>query len=623
MINHYLIICQNPSLAESFRLWLEEQGYAERASVAVKTVGAGPKSSEVTRAFESLADWLESELDSGAKSGGIPSVVALTDLSGYGSFTPRHLNPIKPGGGWETVLGMLVLGFPEIHWIFTGGMLVDDAYGDPTVNLVLQRSHYAQQPDDLRELLDIVEPISPLSFFDGNGLRGSIRMGMDGENSLLGLPRRTELAIAVDEERNYAWLHAYTAYRFGYRAHAVTTYAGMEWVLSPSSTRPSIIFEDYFLQFGDEHINGFSHLRKRDRRFGAVNSDLGRLGGIKYRILITSGHHRGQDEEARIDNPLYLRELRGLGKWNRELYKPMGGIFNLWNDSGLKSRLREGGRPGLGPGFYWPKNPNNYYTHHSTPGRILAVAERLISRAERSLSDVRSVPQAVRGALLATDALELLGGKTPTTSLEALALKHQFEALAECQFVGTQQHMDVRSRMRDIQREMRALSYWFGSKKKQKAAASWNAELSILNKLIDVYRTYNQFDEEQMLQVRARALHRRLQFSHYPTLFRPLQVFPWYVEKLVSSFSLFLVAIVLWILILGGLYKLVGGITYSQGLADAFVSFVGIGPSGDEKIWKTEYGWNLPFWLVAFTLVLGFVHLGILISHLYSLVSRK
>lgn len=623
MIKRYLIICQNHSLAESLRLWLVNIGYAEPASVVFRTVGAAPEEAEVSLEFEGIADWVESEINTDIGIGGIPSVLALTDLCGYSNVTLHSLNFIKPEGGWGAVLGMLVLSFPELHWVFSGGQFMDEPDAPPSDELVLGNVHYADRPEKLREILEVIIHAGSPTLCDGTGLRDSIRRVMDEGHDTLGLPRRLEFAVSVDEERSYAWLHAYTAYRFGYRAQAVTTYAGLEWALSPQNPQPAVVFEDYFLQFSDTHPDGFSHLRERDKSFGSGGSDLGRLGSSANRILVTSGHHRGQDEEARIDNPVYLRELRGLGKWNRELYKPLGGIFNLWRDSGLLSRLRDGGRPGLAPGFFWPKPREENYNYHSTPGRLLVVAERLIARAERLVIEVRSVPHAVRGALLATDAIELLGGKTPTTSLEALALKHHFEALAECQFVGTQQHMDVKARMKDIQREMRALGGWFGSKRKQQAVAGWNAELSILNKLIDVYRTHNQFDEEQMLQVRARALHRRLQFVSYPALLRPLELLPWYVEKLVSSFPLFLAAIALWVLILGGLYTWASGVSPSQGLADAFVSFIGIGPPGDETLWKPAHGWSLSFWLVAFSLVLGFVHLGIFISHLYSMISRK
>jgi hypothetical protein len=621
-----LILCQNPALAASLRLWLMQEGHAEKELIAVKMVGQPPESAGIARTFEGLADWIESELEAG-NSSGIPQFVALTDLCGYGNVTPDELNPVRPQGGWATVLGMLVLGFPEVHWVFASGTPVGEWSMNPTGSTAaLREAHFAELPERLHGVLETVmhKVLSPLC--DGTGLRDAIRAAMAVERGgfeRLELPRRTNLAVAIDEERSYAWLHAYTAYRFGFRAQAVTTLAGMQWALRDTDLPPTLIFEDYFLQFGDGHPDGFSHLRVRDKSFGGEDERLGQLAGADNRILVTSGHHRGQSDEARIDNPVYLRELRSRGKWNRELNKPLGGIFNLWKDSGLQRKLRNGRRRGLAPEFYWPKKPEESESGHSTPGRLLVVADRLIARAERLLPVVQSVPHAVRGALLATDAMELLGNKTPTTSLEALALKHHFEVLAECQFVGMQQHMDVRARMKDIQREMEALSGWFGTKKRQRTAAVWNAELSILNKLIEVFRNHNQFDEEQMLQVRARELHRKLRFVNYPAFVKPLEIFPWYVEKLVASFPLFLVSIFFWVVFLGLAYAWASGMPLDRGLANAFSSFFSIEPPSDEALWKPPDGWNGPFWLVALTVGLGFVHLGILISHLYSIISRK
>lgn len=629
-----LILCQNSALATSLQLWLVQAEHVEEQLISVKILGTAPDSTGITRIFEGLTDWIESELKDGTSSSGVLELITLTDLCGYGEVRPNDLNPTEAQGGWSAVLGMLVFSFPEIHWIFASGT-PSSKWNENLAhnNSALKELHFAGSPEKLKAALETVshKRLSPLC--DSTGLRDAIRRTIDGKRVGVELPCRTDLAIAVDEERSYAWLHAYTAYRFGFRSLAVTTYGGMQWVFREKNLKANLVFEDYFLQFGDGHPEGFSNLRNRDKQLDRdehldedKKSDGVKLKGlakVDNRILVTSGHHRGQDHIARIDNPLYLRELRASGKWNCEINKPLGGIFNLWKDSGLQRRLREGGRRGLARKFDWPKKPVEGETGHSTPGRLLVIADRLIARAERLQSGVQSVPHAVHGALLATDAIELLGGKTPTTSLEALALKHYFEALAECQFVGTQQHMDVNARIKDIQREVDALSIWFGAKRKQRVAAAWNAELSILNKLIKVFRDHNQFDEEQMLMRRARALHRKLRFVNYPVIAKPLEVFPWYVEKLVTSFPLFIVAIALWIVILGGLYSLASGVGWDQGLADAYTAFLGIGPPSDEKLWKPSDGWNGAFWLVALTLGLGFVHLGIFISHLYSIISRK
>ncbi len=630
-----LILTKNPAMAASLQLWATFHGHVGPDQVAVYCVGKSPIRTQIVREFHVLADWIEEELGKCINHQNLPEVVVLTDFAGYTYAEYSNLNAIKDRG-WATVLGMLILGFPEIHWVFVAGNAVPATHAwveDAAANLKECDLGRAVTPENLNFVFAISQTgYCPL--FDATGMRNRIRKAMNSETDprqRVQLPVRSEIAIAVDEEQSYAFLHAYTAYRFGFRSNVITTMGGMNAFLRerepngsqeegglerPATAQPMLIFEDVFLRFPDDHRENFSHLRRRDDVFPY----LARAG---YRIIVTSGHHWGQDEEARLDNPGYLRDLRAGGQWNKELGKPLGGIFNLWVDSKLDRKLRDGGRPGLAPGYLWPLMSPDASGGHSTPGRLLAIADRLIARSERLFPDVQSVPQAVYGATLATDALELLAGKTPTTALEALAIKHQFEVLAECQFVGTGEHVDVRSRKDDIRREVRSLSEWFGTTTSQKNAASWNAELAILNKLIRVFRDNNQFDEEQVLTVRARQLHRKLRFAKCWFPIKVLQVFAWYAEKLVASFPLFFGAIVMWILVLGGLYAWWGSLDIDRGLADACSAFLSLQPPSDDSFWKAADGWNGAFCLVAATIGLGFVHLGIFISHLYSIISRK
>ena len=251
------------------------------------------------------------------------------------------------------------------------------------------------------------------------------------------------------------------------------------------------------------------------------------------------------------------------------------------------------------------------------------IADRLIARAERLLAEIRAVPQAVYGAVLATEALELLGGRTPTTSLEALMLRHQFETMAECQFVGTQHHVDVKSRIEDLDTEVDALACWFGKTSRSRKVARWNAELAILNRLVQVFRDHNQFDEDQKLQIRARRLHRKLWLHEHPWL-KPLEFVPWYVEKMLASFPIFLLMIFSWIVGIGFVFHWVGdGVTLGRGISGAFVSFLGLGDPGDPSIWDSGKGWNGAFCAVALSIASGILHLGIFISHLYSKITRN
>jgi len=613
-VSCYLILCQNPALATSLRVLLIQKGLATDEQIASKAVGDKPMPKDIANFFEALADWVESTIQRDMSKECPIEIMALTDLCGYESVSPYQMNPVK-NQGWATILGMLIFGFPEIHWVFVSGK-----YGEEWNKNLKKHERtnmaeiFAEQP--IRPLAKFIgvhnSGLSPL--FDAIGLRNAIPRADSYDEENKSTYRRRTLAIAIDDEKSYAWLHAYTAYRFGFRAQAVTTDAGMKVSLKDHYPLPTLVFEDYFLQFGDVHHEGFSKLRTRDTYEKGL---YGRLGKAGFRILVTSGHHHGQDKEASEDNPVYLRELRAKGQWNKELNKPLGGMFNLWKDSSLQRKLRDGGRRGLAPGYHWPPNPKKLEDDkggHSAPGRLLVIADRLIVRAERLLSNgVHSVPRAVYGAVLATDALELLGGKTPTTSLEALALKHQFEVLAECQFVGMQQHMDVEGRMKDIQLEINALCYWFGTKSQQKDVAGWNAELAILNKLIAVFKEQNQFDEEQALLVRTRVLHRKLRFSKYPVIFKPLEIFPWYVEKLVASFRIFLFAIVAWLGAASMSWWFIEG-NWKAAISGVWSAFF----SGT----AATSSWPL-ISLSCLIIASGFLHLGVLVAYIYSLISRR
>lgn len=70
----------------------------------------------------------------------------------------------------------------------------------------------------------------------------------------------------------------------------------------------------------------------------------------------------------------------------------------------------------------------------------MLIAETLLRRAEIFASEACTVKDYIKGAVLATEALEMLGGRTATLSLVALGLNHQFEVLAECAFVGVGYH---------------------------------------------------------------------------------------------------------------------------------------------------------------------------------------
>lgn len=299
----------------------------------------------------------------------------------------------------------------------------------------------------------------------------------------------------------------------------------------------------------------------------------------------------------------------------------------MWNDAGLKNRLlwidknyKE--HRGVSNEYLWPpeKAVFSKSSHgHSAPGKLLAIATSLIDRAAKLRKDgIHSVQEAVRGAILANEALELLGNRTPTEAIEALNLKYQFEVLAECQFSGVEFNIDPKPRLAEIHMEVKNICSWFGEDKQK--LASMNAEMVIDTAIMRIFREYAQYDEEQTCNIRARKLHNRLwsQQKKINLLARP---FLWYIENLLRSFSGFVIVIILWIVVLWSLYYLTGHENIGSAFVDAWSSFFSIGnPITVAEGIKHPYAYKC---VTCFAIFLGFTHLGVFVSHLYSILSRK
>jgi hypothetical protein len=529
---------------------------------------------------------------------------------------PLHLNPLL-SQGLESLLAMLILAFPEVRWFF--GTIRGYDKSD------------SGKLDDFRKAHGLHNLFRPeqSALFDGSGLRDWVRQRAfehpQTKRDGFYLPRRKQLALALDEETPYAFFHAYTAYRFGFRAATVTTAAAAKHFLrsdpaSPGVPDPELIFEDIYVNFPDgEH--GMSDLP------GKRHDKWGRLEKAAHRIFVTSGYHDDPDKWAK--NQTYIDEQKATltsderPKHIHTLFKPYAGIFRLWEEAGLFNKLQwpdTQGKThrGVAKDFIWPPPEKIPFAEtgessgHSAPGILLVIAELLIARSETILSDdVDSVPKAVHGAVLVTDALELLGGRTPTVAVEALRLKHRFEVLAECQFSGVEHHIQLKGRLIEIERDANIISHWFG--RKQKEAASLNAKVQVVIGLMRVFRDAAQFDEEQVCLREVRKLNRHLWFREQMPWVAPIYLIRLYVEFLLGSIPRFVGAIGVWILVLTVLFAVTSDLKFTLALKAALSSFIGIQPP--------EGNANLAVTTLA--MLSGATHLGIFISHLYTLVSRK
>jgi hypothetical protein len=464
------------------------------------------------------------------------------------------------------------------------------------------------------------------------------------------LPLRRQLAIAIDEEIDYSLLHSYTAYRFGFRAVAASTYAIADEYLRhadstgsvnqaypsdeqlgpyehPPSRQVYLAFEDLHLNFPDSSRRGLSQLyeeRHPNRSTGKYSDgrcvDWPRLESAKYRVFVSAGLKPPGERERMRKNVRYLRKQQALGRRVTHVSKPHAGMFRLWEHAGLRQGLKQG----LALEFKWP--PPAMLAHdaygHSAPGMMLLIANALIGRAKRlEKDDLPGIEPALRGAVLAGDAVELLGGRTGTVSVDALRMKHRFEIRAECAFSGVEHHMEVRARSIEVRKTIGWLSGSVG--RPQRATFADNSELEVMLDLGKILSDAGRFDEGLHCLNRVRHLHNTLWMRKHPGRYLMWPVLR-YLELLLGSFALFVVIVVMWVFALGVGYNAAAGYSnMSHGLMDSVTSFFSIGSPVHPLTFNAPAHPDVYGWVVAVAVVSGFVHLGVFVSHMYTIVSRR
>ena len=540
------------------------------------------------------------------------------------SVNPENLNAIEDEGGWGNLLAMLILANPEIQWYFRNIKL--DSYSkEENYPLVVRKI----DEDKLPPLRD------PL--LDPTVLRNFVR-----EKSGV-LTLRNNRAAAIDEESNYALFHAYTAYRFGFLAEPVRSWSQMKHLFGekdPSSPHGfQLLFEDVNLSFPDKHAD--IHLSTFECDYKDVNGkkqkgrasncpkliDNQKIENSDFRIIVTGGHS-GADADTMKDNLKFIEGYKGREKSGYVL-KPVGGMFDLWTQAKLFKRLPrrrdEDGhllQQGHAPGFYWPPLPTDTADEsggHSAPGKLMLIAQHLVRRADALRDSANTVEKCIRGAVLATDALELLRYQTPTLALQALCLKHEFEVKAEVAFLGVGNNFDLKLRFEELENEVKSASRYF--QKDHRVAAELDTLVSIGNRMMLVFRNAGQFDEELACLARIRRWQRKLRLKRAQN---PLgyfaQMFMAYAEWLLESPSRFIYALTTWFVVLWGFWCCAafyghGKIEAIASASSAWNSFVAANP-GEAKQFP-----DLVLNMLASSA--GVFHLGIFISYLYSAISRK
>jgi hypothetical protein len=507
-------------------------------------------------AFKTASNFLRSHVEG---AGGLTVLIDKVDVA---TFTATGATT------WSGLIAMLVLAFPEARWVFvnvqTSSAGSGDSFADGAVSWLIRNQG-----------LGTLAECRGTPIFDGYGLRNWVRArtlrdldkSLGGHESRPGdSPRRglvrSKVAVVLDDEPDFRTFEALMAYNRGFRVHAVETWKEAERLLGgdgpllkaksdsagpePSGDRSApaggdgeflLSIEDLYLNFPDQGLRGMSNLEARERTLPALS-----LNFPPCRRFVSVGHGASDRSEEYDGRKEYLRKRRD---WESQvirvrprprqqlIYKPTPGLYALWLELSLNRVFRQGeardGRCGLHLGFEWPPRVATGWQarreekraggrrDHSAPGQLLEIAQSLLDRTPTDVNGVDKLPDAVVCAVRATEALELLAGRTPTLSLEALSLKHIFEVRAACQFVGVEYHWDISERLIDIQNNLDALSVWLHPTRKR--AFMLNGEARILTRIVAILEQFGQFEEAVVCRNRLATLHRHLEtLSHMRSL---------------------------------------------------------------------------------------------------------
>jgi hypothetical protein len=546
------------------------------------------------------------------------------------SIRPDNLSAVEESGNWDNLVAMLILTFPEVRWLF--GATCGSAVA----------VECKQNPFPEHTLAKLFGSTYRGPLLDPTGLRDWVRAKTNeaiskNTNDDLILPQRPvdRRAAAIDDEPDFAFFNAYTAYRFGCLSEVITNWQSMKGLFGPkkednptvsicSTPHPYwLLIEDMCLNFPDRPVaTHLSNLKDRANECKLLDSENSTAEPSAHRILVTGQTRPG--DRTLAENRDYLRRFkRGRG---RNIYKPVNGMFDLWGRIGLLRKKAKKRRAGNVDGFSWPpaipsKRDEENGAGHGAPGKLLLVAETLIHRAENMLvNTITSIERAILGAVLVTDSLELTGGRTPTTAIEALLLKHRFEVMMECMFLGNEYNIHVEERFREIEYDLKMITIW--SHRRMRKLTVMNANMSVIIQIMRIFREHGQFDEELHCLRHTRKLNRRLFFAKHPGLFflRPLR---WYIDTLIGSLSLLAAALVVWPVALGGMMSLLGTswenlkeVTFIDHVTNAFYMFIA----------QTPAGFPQGFWAHTLTFgasLIGIVHFGVFIAYLYNLFYRR
>jgi len=319
-----------------------------------------------------------------------------------------------------------------------------------------------------------------------------------------------------------------------------------------------------------------------------------------------------------------------------KLFKSENGLNSgsIWRGLGQKRLSWNGGifcdEQGVKMDFVWPptmkilpanietKKPNQKgKPDHGTPGRILQIAQSLM-KGINIMDGEDTLRTAVCKAVRATDALELLMGRTPMLSIEALSLKHYYEVFVECQFIGVEYRLSMYDRLYDIRTNILFLAKWINPSRNK--AFILNGEAGILSGIIGILDKNGRFEETEVFRTRLSSLRRKIE--HLSDTKRrlfgvwrfPLWLVSSYIDFALRSLIHYTLVIFAGVLFFAIGFRILGHCWY-YAIDYTIQAMITVSLPNSGNIWAQI----LSYFAAAF----GIVNIGLLVAHIYSRIIRK
>lgn len=552
--------------------------------------------SSVTAGFANIADTIEQALEDDIVFRRSRVVLVGTDAEAGPKPIPEAL-VATDYSHWYNLVALLVLTFPDIHWVFATTPeehRLMEAVGLDLHSLPDGESERLRHIVALRD--DGYEPL-----FDPSGLRNLIKLQSFTALNVLSMvagkvecPERRALAVVIDDEIEVAIAMAYVHYRQGYRTLMITTEKQLRDARHAGDI--TCAAESFTIEFPDASV-GLEDLPPSARL--ALLPTLGRIAP-EQRLVYTIDDRR---DDARADYA-----------GTTVIHRPFDGMADLVDHLGIKERPA---------GFVWhPANPELSRTggRHAMPGFMTAAARRLLRRASEAGH------AAYRQAIFALEAQELLLNRVPSLSLDAhlqrLGAELRLENDVPTLFGGSARDARIRLQPRfdeidaEIGSMLRVIHNPTGERRAQLTGA-FSAQL--IGAMIDQYRQGYHFHEELATIAEQRTRDRRRGGAFY---------LAWVLRRPRNFF----VAVIGWAAIFAALYTSIAihygapcdVIVGARAMLISTFTMITIGFPPDDMfrhLHLARSGW----FQAAATVecAVGLFHWALGFAHLYTLASRR